>query len=322
MSLKRAREVLRVEADAVRSLIRRVDARFERAVNLIFKCRGKVIVTGIGKPGLIGKKISATLASTGTPSFFMHPAEAGHGDLGMVTADDVVIAISNSGETEEVVRLLPKIKRLGAQVIAFTGGLKSTLARHADVVLDVGVKKEACPLGLAPTASTVATLAMGDALAVVLQEKRGFKVKDFAFYHPGGQLGKRLTLTVDDVMRRGAAHPIVREERSVKEALLTITKARAGAASIVNRTGRLVGIFTDGDLRRHLEMDGNISAQSLLLKNVMTKRPITVRSGRLAVEALGLLNKRRIDEIPVVDKTGRPVGMVDIQDLLKAGLFL
>ena len=320
MSLKRAREVFRVEANAIRSLMSRLDGRFERAVRTLLKCKGHVVVCGMGKPGLIGKKISATLASTGTPSFFLHPAEAGHGDLGMVTADDVVLAISNSGETDELIRLLPKIKRLGAQVIALTGNTRSTLARHSDTVLDVSVKKEACPLGLAPTASTAATLAMGDALAIVLQERRRFKAKDFAFFHPGGQIGKRLTLTVDEVMRRGRFNPVVREGHSVKDTLLAITRARAGAASIVSGKGKLTGIFTDGDLRRHLEQNGSVSAQAV--KHVMTKSPTTIRTGRLAVEALGVLNRLNIDEIPVVDSKDRPIGMVDIQDLLKAGLFL
>jgi len=320
MSLKRAREVFKVEAAAIRALGARLDGRFERAIRMLLKCKGHVVVCGMGKPGLIGKKISATLASTGTPSFFLHPAEAGHGDLGMVTSDDVVLALSNSGETDELIKILPKIKRMGALIIALTGNTRSTLARHADVVLDISVKREACPLGLAPTASTVATLAMGDAIAIVLQERRRFKVKDFAFFHPRGQLGKRLTITVDELMRCGIHNPIVKANRSVKTALLAITRARAGAVTIVDARGRLAGIFTDGDLRRHLEKNGNVSTKKV--SQVMTHKPTTIRSGRLAVEALGILNRLRIDEIPVVDKKNKPVGMVDIQDLLKAGLFL
>jgi arabinose-5-phosphate isomerase len=320
MSMKRAKEVFRVEANAIRALAGRVGKNFERAVQLILKCKGRVVVCGMGKPGLIGKKISATLASTGTPSFFLHPAEAGHGDLGMVTSQDIVLMLSNSGETEEVVRLLPKIKRLGATIIAFAGNQRSTLAKHSDVTLDISVKKEACPLGLAPTASTAATLAMGDALAIVLQEKRRFKVKDFAFFHPSGQLGKRHSLQVEEIMRRGSFNPIVKQNQSVKNVLLLITESRAGAASVVNKSGKLIGIFTDGDLRRHLRNGTDISKKKV--GDIMTAKPVTIRHDRLAVEALGILNKKNIDEIPVVDKSNRPVGMIDIQDLLKAGLFL
>ncbi len=316
--IKRAREVLRIEAEAISSLIKRVDKNFEKAVNLIFTCKGKIVVTGMGKPGIIGEKISATLSSTGTPSLSLHPADAIHGDLGRVTKDDVVIAMSNSGETEEISTLLPMLKKIGAKIIAMTGNLKSTLAEHSDVVLDVGVKKEACPFGLAPTASTTAMLALGDALAIVLLERKGFKVEDFAFYHPGGILGKRLILKVEDIMRRGKANPVVKEDLKVKDVLLKITEARAGSASVVNKKGVLTGIFTDGDLRRHLEEDPFLPNRKV--KEVMTKKPITITKDRLAADTFRILREKKIDEIPVVDEKERPIGLVDVQDLLKAGL--
>lgn len=317
-SIKTAREVLKIEADAVKALIARVDENFQRAVEMIYRTTGRVVVMGMGKPGIIGQKISATLASTGTPSLSLHPAEAVHGDLGKVTKHDIVIAISNSGETEEVLRIVPMIKKIGARLIALVGNPKSTLARHSDVVLDVSVKKEACPMGLAPTASTTATLAMGDALAVALIKRRGFKESDYAFFHPGGILGKRLILKVEDIMRKDIENPIVDEDSPVKEVLLRITGARAGSASVVNKKGRLIGIFTDGDLRRHLETDPELAQRKV--KDVMTRSPKTITRERLAAEALRILKEYRIDEIPVVDAKNRPIGLVDVQDLLKVGL--
>ncbi len=318
MSIKTARRVLKIESDAIKNLINRVDKNFELAIDMICRSNGRVIVMGMGKPGIVGQKISATLASTGTPSLFLHPAEAVHGDLGKVTKSDIVIAISNSGETEEVLRVLPIIKKIGARLIALTGNIKSTLAKHSDIVLDVGVKKEACPMGLAPTASTTATLAMGDALAVALIERKGFKESDYAFFHPGGLLGKKLILKVEDVMRKAAANPIVNENVLVKDALIKITSSRAGSASVINKKGKLIGIFTDGDLRRHLESDQNLVFKKV--KEVMTHSPKTITKEKLAVEALRILKEFRIDEIPVVDNKNRPVGLVDVQDLLKAGL--
>ncbi len=316
--IKRAKEVLRIEAEAVRSLIKRVDKNFEKAVGLILACKGKVVVTGMGKPGFIGEKISATLSSTGTPSLSLHPADAIHGDLGRVTKDDVIIAISNSGETEEILRLLPTLKKIGAKLIAMTGNMRSTLAKYSDVVLNVGVKREACPFNLAPTASTTAMLAFGDALAIALLDKRGFKKEDFAFYHPGGALGKRLLLKVEDIMRKGKANPVVKGETKIRDVLLKITGARAGSASVVDKRGVLIGIFTDGDLRRHLENDAALSGRQV--KNVMTKNPITISKEMLAADAFRILREKKIDEIPVVDKSKRPIGLVDVQDLLKAGL--
>ena len=316
--LKRAKEVLDIEAEAVKGLKPRIGRSFEKALDIILKTKGRAVVSGMGKTGIIAQKFSATLSSTGTPSLFLHTAEAIHGDLGKVTSDDVVIIISNSGSTEEMRQLLPILKKIGSKIIALTGNPNSILAKYSDVVLDVSVKKEACPLGLAPTASTTATLAMADALAVCLLELKGFKEKDFAFFHPGGALGRRLLLKVEDIMRRGQANPIVNEEKRVSQVLLKITQARAGSATVVDRQGRLKGIFTDGDLRRHLGRDEKLTRRKI--KEVMTKNPIVVNKGMLAAEAFRILREKKIDEIPVVDKKKRPVGLLDVQDLLKAGL--
>ena len=318
MILKRAKEVFKIEAQAIADLSSKLDDNFVQAVEAIYNCRGRVVVSGMGKTGIIGQKISATLSSLGTPSIWLHSAEATHGDLGRVTKDDVVIVLSNSGETEETKNLLPILKKIGARIIAITGNKNSTLAKYSDIVLDVSVKKEACTLGLAPTSSTTAALAMGDALAVCLVEKKGFKEKDFALFHPGGLLGKRLLLKVEDIMRKGKANPIVKEDAIVKDVLYAITGARAGAASVINKTGRLSGIFTDGDLRRHLERNADLASRKV--KEVMTKNPVTIQPQRLAVEALRILEEKKIDELPVVDAALKPVGMLDIQDVLRAGL--
>jgi arabinose-5-phosphate isomerase len=315
---KRAKEVLDIEAEAVKTLKSRIGRNFKQAVDLIISAKGRVVVSGMGKTGIIAQKFSATLASTGTPSLFLHTAEAIHGDLGKVTPDDVVIIISNSGQSEEFKQLLPLLKKIGSKIIALTGKKESILAKYSDVVLDVSVKKEACPLGLAPTASTTATLAMTDALAVCLLELKGFKEKDFAFYHPGGLLGRKLLLKVEDIMRTGKANPVVSEEKAVSEVLLKITEARAGSATVVDKNGKLKGIFTDGDLRRHLEIDGNLRQRKI--REVMTKNPSVVSKDMLAVEAMRILQEKKIDEIPVVDNFNRPIGLLDVQDLLKAGL--
>ncbi len=319
MPLKRAREVIKIEAQAVSGLLKKVDKNFLVAINLISKCRGRVIVTGMGKTGIIGRKIASTFSSTGTPSMWMHSAEAVHGDLGQVTRNDVLIVLSNSGETEETKKLLPVIKKIGAKIIAMTGNGKSALAKHSDVVLDVSVKKEGCPLGLAPMASTTVTLVMGDALAACLIDRKGFKKEDFAFYHPAGSLGRRLLLKVEDIMRTGHAFPKVGENKVVRDVLLSITRARCGSACIVDTQGRLKGIFTDGDLRRHLEINPNLSLRKV--KEVMTKNPTTISKDKLAVEALRILQDRKIDELPVVDSKGKSVGLLDIQDLLRAGVL-
>lgn len=317
-SLERAKKVFQIEAKAILDLAKRLDKNFLEAVELVSNCKGRIVLTGMGKAGLIAQKISATLSSLGTPSLWLHPAEALHGDLGKVTSEDIVIAISTSGETEEITKLLPLIKKIGTKLIAFTGNLKSNLAHYADVVLDVSVEKEACPLGLAPTASTTAILAMGDALAVAVLEKKGFKKEDFAFLHPGGTLGKRLLLKVEDIMRKGEAHPIVYEDTKIKDVLLEITKSRAGSATVVDKDKKLVGIFTDGDLRRHIETEPKLLEKKV--KEVMTRAPKTIKKGRLAEEALKILREYKIDEIPVVDEKNRPIGLVDVQDLLKAGI--
>lgn len=318
MIIKRAKEVFRLEAEAVRALADKLDHNFVQAVKAISICKGRVVVTGMGKAGIIGQKISATLASLGTPSIWLHSAEAIHGDLGRVTKEDIVIALSNSGETVETKGLIPILKKIGAKIIAITGNKNSGLAKFSNLVLDVSVKKEACPLGLAPTSSTTAMLAMGDALAVCLVKEKGFKEKDFALFHPGGALGRKLLLKVDDIMRKGKDNPIVNEEAIVKDVLYAITEARAGSASVVNKSGKLTGIFTDGDLRRHLETDANLSRRKV--KEVMTKNPVTILPEKLAVEALRILEERKIDELPVVDEKGRPAGLLDVQDVLRAGL--
>ncbi|MDD5465748.1 MAG: KpsF/GutQ family sugar-phosphate isomerase [Candidatus Omnitrophica bacterium] len=316
--IKRAKEVLEIEAQAIRLLKGRLGRNFTKAVELILKCKGRVVVSGMGKTGIIAQKFSATLASTGTPSLFLHTAEAIHGDLGKVTADDVVIILSNSGSTEEMKQLLPILKKIGSPIISLTGNTKSILAKYSDVVLDVSVKKEACPLGLAPTASTTASLAMADALAVCLLERKSFKEKDFAFFHPGGALGRRLLLTVEDIMRSGQANAIVDENKKVSQVLFAITRARAGSAIVVDKQGRLKGIFTDGDLRRHLESDKDLPDRRI--SEVMTRNPTVVNKDMLAAEAMRILQAKRIDEVPVVDKDMHPQGLLDVQDLLKAGL--
>ena len=318
MSLKRAKEVLEIEAAAVKALIRHLDEDFKKTVDVIAACKGRVIVAGMGKTGIIGHKISATLSSTGTPSIFMHSAEAVHGDLGQVTRNDVIILISSSGETEETVRLLPLLKKIGCRTIAMTACRTSLLAPHCDLVLNVDVAKEGCPLGLAPMASTTATLAMGDALAACLIDRKNFKREDFAFFHPGGSLGRRLLLKVEDIMRKGAHFPKVPESMPVKDVLLAITGARCGSACVLDRKKKFVGIFTDGDLRRHIEEDTGILYKEV--GTVMTKGPLTIGKDRLAVEAFELLIQKKVDELPVVDKKGHLVGLLDVQDLLKAGL--
>lgn len=318
MSLKKAKDVILIEARAVKELATRLDETFLEAVDLIVKCKGRVVVSGMGKTGIIGRKIAATLSSTGTPSIWLHSAEAVHGDLGQVTKNDVVILISSSGETEETKRVIPLVKRIHAKIIAMTGNPESTLAKYSNVVLDVSVAKEGCPLGLAPMASTTVTLAMGDALAAALIEKRGFKKEDFAFFHPGGALGKRLLLTVGDIMRKGDDFAKVQETATVKEALLAITKARCGSACVLNARGKFVGIFTDGDLRRHVETDPDLLNKQVKL--VMTSNPTVTGFEDLAVEALQILESRHIDEIPVLNKKGQLVGLLDVQDLLKAGV--
>ena len=318
MSFSIAKKVLVNESKAIAKLAGKLDGNFEKIINLLAKNKGRIIVTGMGKPGFIAQKVSATMSSTGTPSLYLHPAEALHGDIGRVTRDDVIIAFSNSGETEEVVRLIPIIRKIGAKLISVTGNKRSTLAKNSDYVIDSSVDKEACPMGLAPTTSTTAMLALGDALAIALLEKKNIKPRDFALYHPGGALGKRLLLKVQDIMRSKSETPTVKKNVKVKDVLLKITKMRAGSASIVDNNGKLIGIFTDGDLRRHFEQGEDLLSRKV--GDVMTKSPVMIPQDCLAAEAFEILTAKKIDEIPVVDKKGRSVGILDVQDILRAGL--
>ncbi len=317
MNREKGREILRTEAAAVLSLAERIGPEFDAAIETIVACKGHVVVTGMGKAGLVGQKMSASFASTGTPSIFLHPAEAYHGDLGRVLASDVVLAISNSGETAEVARLLPPIRQIGAKVVSITASKASTLGKNSDIVLELGRIEEACPLKLAPSATTTAILALGDALALCVMEARGFDKEQFSFYHPGGDLGRKL-LKVSDVMRTGDRNPIVREETTLTEAIATITKARAGAVTIVDASGKLSGIFTDGDLRRVMGRDPKLITSRI--GDVMTRRPKSITPDRLASEALKILHEKKIDELPVVNDNGEPVGMLDVQDLLDVGV--
>jgi len=319
---EQAKRVLRIEADAVAALIDRIDERFEQAVDMVLACEGRVVVTGMGKSGLIGKKISATLASTGTPALFLHPAEGIHGDLGMVTRGDIVIALSNSGETEEILRMLPSLKRLGIKIISLTGNSESTLAKISDVAIDVGVKEEACPLGLAPTASTTATLAMGDALAVALLDMRGFKEEDFACFHPGGALGKKLLLRVRDLMHTGNAVPVVSEGTLIKDAIYEISSKKMGVTAVVNVSGGLVGVISDGDLRRWMEKTEK-TGENLLAKaakEIMTQNPKVANKDALAAEAVSIMEKNSITCLIVADPMMKPEGVIHLHDLLKAGV--
>lgn len=322
MSIEQAKRVLRIEADAIARLIDRIDSGFLAAVDMIINCKGRVVVTGMGKSGHVGNKIAATLASTGTPALFLHPAEGIHGDLGMVTRGDVIIAISNSGETEELTRMLPSLKRIGIKIIALTGNKESTLARNSDVVIDVGVAEEACPLGLAPTASTTATLAMGDAIAVVLLDKRGFREEDFACYHPGGSLGKRLLLRVRDLMHIGDAVPKVVENTLIKDAIYEISSKKMGITSVVDAQGRLVGLVSDGDLRRWMERTEK-TGENLLTKKaqeIMTKNPKVIQPEALAAEAVSIMESNSITCLLILDKERKPEGVIHLHDLLKAGV--
>lgn len=315
----RAAEVLKIEATAVAQLVQYLNDDFNLACQLIFASKGKTIVTGMGKSGHIGSKIAATLASTGTPAFFVHPGEASHGDLGMLAADDVVIAISNSGETAEVLTIVPLIKRLGIKLISMTGNPASTLAKLADAHLCVKVEQEACPLGLAPTASTTATLAMGDAVAVALLEARGFSAEDFAMSHPGGSLGRKLLLRLDDVMHRDEQVPVINQQASIKDALLEISKKGLGMTAIVDDSGKLSGIFTDGDLRRIL--DQRFDIHSSRIAEVMTRQCITAHGQMLAAEALQIMQQKKINGLIILDDNKKPVGAMNMHDLLRAGVL-
>ncbi len=324
--IETAKRVLRIEAEAIYGLLERLNtstvnttSSFEKAVDIILNSKGRIVVTGMGKSGLIGKKIAATLASTGTPAFFMHPAEASHGDLGMVTSQDVVIAISNSGETEEVIKLIPFLKRFNVKLISITGNNGSTLAQQADVNLDVSVKEEACPLGIVPTASTTATLAMGDALAVALLIKRGFKEEDFALYHPGGSLGKRLFIRVRDLMHTGDALPVVGPDTLMTDAIMEISSKRLGATAVVDSNRKVIGIITDGDLRRGIQKYGK-AFFDMKAGEVMTRNPKTISADELAAKALAIMEANSITSLIVPDHEGRIEGIIHIHDILKKGI--
>ena len=315
-ALDLARQVLRIEGDAVLALIDRVDQSFLQALSLILNCRGRVIVSGMGKSGHIARKIAATLASTGTPAYFVHPAEASHGDLGMITSDDVLIALSNSGESDELLNILPSIKRQGAKLIAMTGNPQSSLARDADTHLNAGVVQEACPLNLAPTASTTAALALGDALAVALLDARGFGAEDFARSHPGGSLGRKLLTRIRDVMRTGDAVPTVLGDASVTEATREISRGGIGMTVVVADDLKILGIFTDGDLRRAIV--SNLDLQRLTVSDVMSVNPRRIDPDKLTAEAVKMMDKHKINQLPVADENGRLIGALNMHDLFQA----
>lgn len=310
-------EVLETESRAISALAERIDGKFVRACEMILGCNGHMIVTGMGKSGHIAHKLAATLASTGTPAFFVHPAEASHGDLGMIRGEDLVLALSNSGETEELLRLLPGLKRLGVGLIAMTGNAGSSLARYADVHLDTSVDREACPLGLAPTASTSAQLALGDALAIALLDSRGFTAEDFARSHPAGTLGRRLLLRISDVMHSGDDLPRIDAGASIADAIMQMTQSRLGMCAVLDK-GRLAGILTDGDLRRHLDDMGDIRSNPV--RKIMTADPRTIEADELAASAVEMMQHHRIQGVLVTDSDGNLVGALNFQDLLQAGV--
>jgi len=317
-SLNEGRRVLQIEARAVQTLVDRLDERFTQAVDLLYNCKGKVVVSGMGKSGLIGQKIAATLASTGTPAFFLHPAEGVHGDLGMLARRDTLIAISNSGETKEILQLLPYIERMGVPTVALTGKMGSTLAKHSDVVLDVSVSEEACPMGLAPTASTTATLAMGDALAVALLQKRGFKSEDFAQFHPGGTLGRRLLIKVRDLMHVGDEVPRVQEQATGSAAISEISAKKLGMTTVIDRTGALLGVITDGDLRRFVQQGGEIIKATA--GTLASRSPRTIGPDDLAARAVEVMERYSITTLVVTEGEQRIVGVIHLHDLLKNGI--
>jgi arabinose-5-phosphate isomerase len=318
MSLEHGKRVLDIEARAIASLVDRLDDCFTKAVDLLFVCSGKVVVSGMGKSGLIGQKIAATLASTGTPAFFLHPAEGIHGDLGMLARHDTVIALSNSGETEEVLKLLPFVKRLNIPVIALTGRIQSSLAKNSDVTLDVSVSEEACPMGLAPTASTTAMLAMGDALAITLLQKRGLREEDFAQFHPGGTLGRRLLLRVQDLMHQGDAVPRIHSGATVHDALLEMTTKKLGMTTVLDDAGRLFGVVTDGDLRRCLEKGIDLAVAHV--HDLASRSPKTITPDALAARAVQIMEEFSITSLVVLDEHGSVVGVLHLHDLLKSGI--
>ncbi|MCL0066931.1 KpsF/GutQ family sugar-phosphate isomerase [Thermodesulfovibrionales bacterium] len=313
------KKVLKIEADAVSAMAERLDSHFESVVDIISRSRGRMVVTGIGKSGLVGKKVAATLSSTGTPAFFLHPAEASHGDIGMVTSDDIIIFVSNSGETEELIRLIPVLKRFNVGMISMTGNHNSTLSKAADVTLDVSVKEEACPLGIVPTASTTAALAMGDAVAVALLVKRGLKKEDFALFHPGGNLGKKLLIKVEDLMHSGDALPVILPDEEMARAIIEISSKKLGTTIVADTENRILGIITDGDLRRGIERWGK-KFFDMKAAEVMTENPKTVSKDELAVKALSIMENYSIASLVVPDVDAKAKGIIHIYDILKKGI--
>ena len=319
--LEQARQVLRMEAEAVLEQVERIDEHFKAAVEMIMACPGRTVITGMGKSGIIGRKMAATLASTGTPSFYLHPAEGIHGDLGMVTEGDVVIALSNSGETGEVLHILPSLRRIGAKLIAMVGNPNSTLTKNSDIVLNVGVTREACPLGLAPTSSTTAALAYGDALALALLSKRKFTASQFAVFHPGGSLGRKLLLTVEDIMHSGTENPLVKADISVQDALFVITDKGLGAVSVVDDDNKMLGVLTDGDIRRGLSKGVDFLKRPVT--ELMTASPKTITKEKLAAQALHIMESNRpkpITVLPVVDAENHVIGLLHMTDLVRQGV--
>jgi len=316
--IEKGKQVIRIEAQSVAALIDKINGSFAQAVQIIFEAKGRIVITGMGKSGIIARKIVATMNSTGTPAIFLHPSDAVHGDLGMVRGEDVVICISKSGDTQEIRQLIPMFKRIGVPVISMLGTLNSPIAKESDVVLDISVAEEACPLDLAPTSSTTTTLVMGDALAITLLEKRNFSKEDFAMFHPGGNLGKRLLLKIEELMTSGKLVPIVTLSTSLKDSILEMTSKRLGATCVVDEKGTLCGIITDGDLRRLLQ--GTTDVSSVSANQVMTRKPKTILLGALAATALREMENYKITQLIIVDEADRPVGMVHLHDLVKAGL--
>lgn len=314
-----AKKVLKTEAEAVHALIEKLNSDFEKAVDILFKSKGRVVVSGMGKSGLVGKKIAATLASTGTPAFFLHPAEASHGDLGMVTERDVIIAISNSGETDELTGLIPFLKRFDIKLISMTGNPGSSLSKASDVTLDVSVREEACPMGIVPTASTTATMAMGDAIAVALLVKRGLNEKDFAFFHPSGTIGKRLFITVKDLMHTGDRLPVVSIDTPMSRAVIEMSSKRLGHTIVTDKDKRITGVITDGDVRRGLEK-WRRKFFEMTAEKIMTKRPKTISGEELAAKALSIMEGRSITALIIPDAAGKPVGIIHLHDILKQGI--
>jgi len=318
INMQKAIDTLKLEATAVKDQIEHLDKQFIEAVYAIEKTSGRVVVIGLGKSGIIGKKIAATMASIGVPAIFLHPAECLHGDLGMIMKNDIVLMLSYSGETEEIKQLLPVLQKMKIKIIAMTGKVNSKVWTGCDIIINSSVKKEACPFNLAPTSSTTAMLALGDALALVVSERKGFKKENFAMLHPLGAIGKKLTMDVKAIMRKGGANPIVKETATVEEALLVMTGTRVGATSVVNKHGKLVGFFTDGDLRRQIQQNDNLLNKKI--SEVMTKKPSTIKPDMLAVDAAKILQEKNIDNIPVVDNNNKPIGILDERDLLSEGI--